>query len=62
MSALNSAAKRRLIPFNPGAFVELATGKRPKAVLPDELFDMIVWPTQRAMQSGVGRVRHQFNR
>ena len=25
--------KRRLIPFNPGAFVELATGKRPKAVL-----------------------------
>ena len=24
---------RRLIPFNPGAFVELATGKRPKAVL-----------------------------
>ena len=33
MSALNTAAKRRLIPFNPGAFVELAPGKRPKAVL-----------------------------
>ena len=33
MSALNAAAKRRLIPFNPAAFVELATGRRPKAVL-----------------------------
>ncbi len=33
MSALNSAAKRRLIPFNPAAHVELATGKRPKAAL-----------------------------
>ena len=33
MSALNTAAKRRLIPFNPAAFVELASGKRPKAVL-----------------------------
>ncbi len=33
MSALNAAAKRRLIPFNPAAYVELASGKRPKAVL-----------------------------
>ncbi|MCY7341969.1 MAG: site-specific integrase [Pseudonocardia sp.] len=33
MSALNTAAKRRLIPFNPASFVELASGKRPKAVL-----------------------------
>jgi len=33
MSALNTAAKRRLIPFNAAAFVELASGKRPKAVL-----------------------------
>jgi integrase len=33
MSALNAAAKRRLIPFNPAAFVELASGRRPKAVL-----------------------------
>jgi integrase len=33
MSALNAAAKRRLIPFNPASFVELASGKRPKAVL-----------------------------
>lgn len=33
MSALNTAAKRRLVPFNPAAHVELAPGKRPKAVL-----------------------------
>jgi hypothetical protein len=33
MSALNTAAKRRLIPFNPASFVELASGKRPRAVL-----------------------------
>ena len=33
MSALNAAAKRRLIPFNPAAFVELASGRRPKAVV-----------------------------
>jgi hypothetical protein len=30
MSALNTAAKRRLIPFNPASFVELASGKRPR--------------------------------
>ena len=33
MSALNATAKRRLIPFNPAAFVELASGRRRKAVL-----------------------------
>jgi integrase len=41
MSALNTATKRRLIPFNPGAFVELAPGKRPKAVL---------WTEERAAE------------
>jgi integrase len=33
MSALNTAAKRRLIAFNPAAFVELESGRRPKAVV-----------------------------
>ena len=33
MSALNAAAKRRLIAFNPAAFVELQSGRRPKAVV-----------------------------
>jgi integrase len=32
-SALNTAVKRRLIPFNPLAYVELPTGRRPKAVV-----------------------------
>ena len=41
MSALNAAAKRRLIPFNPVAFVELASGRRPKAV---------VWTDERIEQ------------
>ncbi len=47
MSALNTAAKRRLIPFNPAAHVELATGKRPKAVL---------WTDERVAQwRGTGK-------
>ena len=33
MSALNSAAKRRLIAFNPAAYVELESGRRPRAVV-----------------------------
>jgi integrase len=33
MSALNTAAKRRLIPFNPASYVELESGRRPKAVV-----------------------------
>jgi integrase len=33
MSALNAAAKRRLIAFNPAAYVELESGRRPKAVI-----------------------------
>ena len=33
MSALNSAVKRKRIPYNPAAHVELATGRRPKAVV-----------------------------
>jgi len=33
MSALNTAAKRRLIPFNPAAYVDLESGRRPKAVV-----------------------------
>ncbi len=33
MSALNTAAKRRLIPFNPAAHVDLESGRRPKAVV-----------------------------
>jgi integrase len=33
MSALNTAAKRRLIYFNPAAHVELESGRRPKAVV-----------------------------
>jgi integrase len=33
MSALNTAAKHRLIPFNPAAYVELDSGRRPKAVV-----------------------------
>ncbi len=33
MSALNTAAKRRLIPFNPAAYVDLQSGRRPKAVV-----------------------------
>ena len=33
MSALNTAAKRRLIAFNPAAYVELESGRRPKAVV-----------------------------
>jgi hypothetical protein len=33
MSALNAAVKRRLIAFNPAAFVELESGRRPKAVV-----------------------------
>ncbi|MFJ6566461.1 tyrosine recombinase XerC [Streptomyces sp. NPDC091292] len=32
-TALNAAIKRQLITFNPAAYVELASGKRPKAVL-----------------------------
>ena len=32
-SALNTAVKRRLIPHNPLAYVELPTGRRPKAVV-----------------------------
>jgi hypothetical protein len=30
MSALNTAVKRRLLPFNPAAHVELAAGRRPR--------------------------------
>lgn len=33
MSALNTAAKRRLVAFNPAAFVEFESGRRPKAVV-----------------------------
>jgi len=33
MSALNTAAKRRLIPFNPAAYVELEPDRRPKPVV-----------------------------
>jgi integrase len=38
MSALNTAVKRRLLPLNPASYVELDTGRRPKAV---------VWTEQR---------------
>jgi integrase len=38
MSALNTAVKRRLLPVNPASYVELDTGRRPKAV---------VWTEQR---------------
>jgi integrase len=41
MSALNTAVKRRLLPYNPAAHVELASGRRPKAV---------VWTEQRVAQ------------
>jgi integrase len=33
MSALNSAVKRRLVPFNPAAHVELPSARRPRAVV-----------------------------
>ena len=33
MSALNNAVKRKLIPANPASFVEVPTGRRPKAVV-----------------------------
>jgi len=38
MSALNTAVKRRLLPLNPASYVELDTGRRPRAV---------VWTEQR---------------
>ena len=48
MSALNTAAKRRLIGHNPAAFVELPTGRRPKAV---------VWTPERVAAWRAGGAR-----